>query len=155
LAGSKLHSADAVESGDQIFHAQGLGEKLLGARPHGPQDHLPIGGAAHDEDVAFGSAFPKRFHQLQGFVGVAVNADDADVGLRLGDDVGEEFIARTFGFQPDHLHAHEHVFDGVAGSVAGINDGQTKDVAHRAVNLRGPDGRELRRPSLASTISLS
>ena len=64
--------------------------------------------------------------QLQALLRVAVERDDADVGLRLADDVGEELVPRALGLEPDHVHAQQHGLQGLARRVARIDDGQTK-----------------------------
>ncbi len=71
--------------------------------------------------------------QVEGLLRVAVDGDDADVRVRLPDHVGEELVARALGLEPDHVHAQQHRLQRIARRVVGIDDGQSKDVAHVGV----------------------
>ena len=111
VAAAELPLADPIEGGDQVFDLDRLGEELLGPGPHRPQDQLAVGRAADDEHAALGRDLADLLDQLEAFFGICVDRDDADVGLGLADDVGEELVARALGFEPDHVHAQQHVLD--------------------------------------------
>ena len=62
------------------------------------------------------------FDQFERFVGIGIERHDADVGMSLGDDVGEEFVARALGLEPDHVQAQQHGFQRITRRIAGIDD---------------------------------
>ena len=70
-----------------------------------------------------GEAAPKRVDQFQRLLRIGVDGHQADVGIGLGHHVGEELVARTLGFQPDHVHSQQHALQRFALGVVGINDG--------------------------------
>src|SRR4051812_41289128 len=81
--------------------------------------------------MTIGGNFAHLLQQVQPLVRIAVDRHDADVGLRLADDVGKELVPRTFRFEPNNVHTQQHVFQLRATVVAGVDNGQTKNVAHR------------------------
>ena len=83
-------------------------QELLDAGPHRPQDQVAVGRRADDQDAALGRRLVQLADQLQGLLRVVVERHDADVGMRLGHDVGEELVARALGFEPDRVHAQQH-----------------------------------------------
>ena len=78
--------------------------------------------------------------QLQRLVGIGIERHDADVGMRLRDDVGEELVARAFGFEPNHVEAQQNRLQRFAGIITRIDNGQSKDVRHgcRFVDVWSP-----------------
>ena len=79
---------------------------------------------------ALGRASAQLADQFAALVRVAIERDEADVGLRLGYHVGEELVARALGLEPDGLHAQQRRLERIAGRVFRIDNGNTKDVAH-------------------------
>ena len=87
-----------------------------------------------------GEVLRQLFDQLQRLVGIGIQCHHADVGMRLRNDIGEEFVARAFGFQPDHVEAQQNRFQRFAGIIARIDYGQPQDVRHgcRFVDVWSP-----------------
>ena len=110
VAAAEALVADALERRDQVFDPHRLGQELLGPGPHRPQDQVAVGRRADDEDAALGRGLVQLGDQLQGLLRIVVERHDADVGMGLGHDVGEELVARALGLEPDHVHAQEHRF---------------------------------------------
>ena len=96
---------DALQRGRQVFGLERLREKLLGPGAHRPQNQIAVGRGAGDQDRALGGRLGQRGDQLQRLVRIAVERDEADVGIRLADDVGEELVARALGLEPDGVQA--------------------------------------------------
>ena len=67
---------------------------------------------------------------------IAVHRDEADVGLRLLDDVDEERVPRALGFEPDRLQPKQHRFEALPGRVVRVDDRNAKYVGH-AMRIEG------------------
>ena len=74
--------------------------------------------------LQFGEGLTELLDELQSLVGIFIEGDvDADVGMRLGDDVGKELVeARALGLQPDHFESEEDRLQRIARRVARIDD---------------------------------
>ena len=125
--------ADPPQGPQQVFQVNGLGDELLRPGAHRLQDQLAVVRRADHQHGAVGRGLVEPADQAQGLARIRVQADHADVGVGLGHDVGEEFVARALRLQPDHVHAQEHVLEFLTLRIVGINDGYAKDVAHGSV----------------------
>ena len=103
-------SLKPFQRADQIFDLHRLGQELLGPGAHGPQDQLPSVEELTTRMLHSGDVARQLLDELEGLVGIGIERDDADVGMRLRHDVGEELVARAFGFEPNHVHAQQHRF---------------------------------------------
>ena len=121
---------DALQRGGEVFRLERLGEELFRPGPHRPQDQIAVGRAAGDQDRALGRRLGQRGDQLQRLVRIAVERDEADVGIRLPDDVGKELVARALGFEPDGVEAEQRRLQRVARRVFRVDDSDSQDVAH-------------------------
>ena len=80
------------------------------------QDQLAVRAAADHQDAAFGRGFAQILRSAcKRLVRIGVDADHADVRIRLADDVDEELVPRGLGFQPTHVHAQEHRLERLPG----------------------------------------
>src|SRR5690348_4966059 len=68
--------------------------------------------------------------EFQRLVDILIERNDADIGMRLGDDVGEELITRALRLEPDPIHPEQHRFQTVASGVARVDDRQAEYVTH-------------------------
>ena len=64
----------------------------------------------------------KFANQSDRFLGVAIDTNHADVGIGLPHDIREKFVAGTFRFEPNDLHAEQHRLELLAGRVVGIDN---------------------------------
>jgi hypothetical protein len=98
----------------QIFDFERLCEELLGTGPHRTEDQIAIRRGAGDQDRAGGRRFRERRHELERFVRVTVEPDEADIGVRLREDVAKELVARALGFEPNAVETEDRSFQRVA-----------------------------------------
>ena len=88
VAAAETLVADALQRRHQVFDPHRLRQELLDAGPHRPQDQVAVGRRADDDDAALGRGLVQLRDELQGLFRIVIERDDADVGMRLGDDVG-------------------------------------------------------------------
>ena len=137
-AGSAVfRGADPIESVQHVLDPDRLGEEFLGPGPHGLENDLTVGRAADYQHRALRSDLPDLLDQFQALLRVGIDRNDANIGLRLAHDIGKELIARAFRLEPDDVHSQQHVFQRVPGIVAGIDNRQAKNVAHRTCGWLG------------------
>ena len=134
---------DPLEGRDQFVHRQRLRQKLLGSRPHRPQDQFAVVGAADDDDAAIRRCRADCSTSETALSGFSSMLTIADVRMTLSHHVAEELVARTFRLQPDGVHPEKHVLEGVTTPVVGIDDRQAQDISHGAYDPR-PGGRAIR-----------